>query len=303
VTRILLGLATTAGLLAQNVTFRADSQLVLTGFHATRGEEFIRDLRPEEIVILEDGEPQPVATFEGGTLFRRTLPMRVVLLFDCSNSVRAAGLLNPKVFEPALLAGYPQVSVGIYGFTHVTRPLVEPTRRMDLLEAAVEEILHFPAGLTRIYEAVLETVARLTADRTPATRAIVILSDSMAPADAQPEAIRAARDNDIALYPVVLARNPKDLFAAPSRLNPFEKTVRTFAALAAPTGGRVFRPKWSQKSVLPQILDALLEQVGAEYVAGYYASPERGPGVRRVEVKLRSPERGEIRGGERSVVP
>lgn len=299
---VLLMAASWCGLHAQELTFRADSRLVLTGFHAVRDGSFIRDLRPEEIVILEDGEPRPVAVFEGGIHYRRTLPVRITLLFDCSHSVRASGLLYPKIFDEGLLAVNPRVSLGISGFTHIARRIAEPTRRIDLLEAAVEEILRFPPGLTRLYEAVVETVREIAAERVQATRAIVVFSDSMAPPGVQPEAIRLARENDVTLYPVVLARNPKDLFAREGRLNPFAKTIGTFVAIAPPTGGREFRPKWPQKDVLPHILDEVMLQVSAEYVAGFYA-PEGGERRnRRVEVRLRSPDRGEARGGERSVV-
>jgi hypothetical protein len=99
----------------------------------------------------------------------------------------------------------------------------------------------------------------------------------------------------------MLARNPNDLFAAAGRLNPFERTASTFLGLAAASGGRAFRPKWSQRSILPEILEAVLLQAGAEYVAGYYYSPGEAPRTRQVSVRLRSPERGEVRGGERTV--
>ena len=57
----LLILALFGAMHAQQPVFRADSRLVLVGFHAVRGDEFVRDLRPEDIVIREDGEPRPVA--------------------------------------------------------------------------------------------------------------------------------------------------------------------------------------------------------------------------------------------------
>jgi len=47
---------------------------------APKKGEFVTDLRPEEIVVKEDGAPQKIAVFEGGRFYPRTVPVEISLL-------------------------------------------------------------------------------------------------------------------------------------------------------------------------------------------------------------------------------
>ena len=70
-----------------------------------------------------------------------------------------------------------------------------------------------------------------------------------------------------------------------------------------PAGRRTFDPPALSNMMIRQILASLVDQVQAEYVAGYYPPSTRE--TRRphqVRVKLREPGSGKIYGGVRTVV-
>lgn len=279
------------------VTFRADSSLALLGFHVMKNGAFVDDLRPEEIEVREQGNPRPVAVFEGGMHFARNIPVELMLLFDASGSIRNSGLLNPQVFDAEVLAQHPQVSVSVYAFTHEWNLLTTPTRDIAVLNRAAAEVLEMPPGGTRLYEAVVQTVAEASARAGRATRALVIFSDSIAPREREAEAIRSAHDAGVTVYPVVLGAPPPPRLTA-SVPHPLEVTVADFVRLGSATGGREFRAVVPGPAVFDQVLDWILHQIGAEYVAGIYPEWKGGDPV-RLEVTLRDRSRGELVGGSR----
>ncbi|MDZ4801575.1 MAG: hypothetical protein SGI92_25740 [Bryobacteraceae bacterium] len=88
--------------------FRSQTSLALVHFHVVRKKQYVTNLKPEDIDLLEDGKPQKIGLFEGGLRSRRSLPVEMVLLFDTSGSVVQPGLLDLKA---ALLDALPQVSL------------------------------------------------------------------------------------------------------------------------------------------------------------------------------------------------
>jgi hypothetical protein len=82
--------------LAQNpapVTFQAQTRLVLLSFHATQGKNYVTDLKPSDVVLLEDGKPRDFTIFDSAQTQGR-MPLELVLLFDA----------NPKIdyfWDPA----------------------------------------------------------------------------------------------------------------------------------------------------------------------------------------------------------
>ena len=52
------------------------------------GEEPVRGwLKPDEVVLLEDGKPEKITLFEGGSAAQGTVPVELILLFDLSGRV------------------------------------------------------------------------------------------------------------------------------------------------------------------------------------------------------------------------
>ena len=291
-------------LLAQTqapATFRVDSRLALVRFQVSpkRGE-FVTDLRAEDIEIREDGMPQPVALFEGGQFYPRRLPVEIALLFDCSLSVREAGRLNPNIFERGLLDEYENASLAIYAFSDKLVRLTPVTRSAQELNAALETVGKFPAGKTPLFEYITATVREMSTGERAAPRILVVFSDGQPtrPGDEllDAEAACAAKDLDVAIYPVLLSR--------PGASAVMERQivgVQKFMDLAKATGGEAM-VTLANEAVLPKVLQSVAARVRFEYVVGYYPPA----GVMRkqhdVQVVWHGKPRGEIVGGARVLV-
>jgi hypothetical protein len=62
-------------------TFHSQSDLVMVPFHVTRSNLYVQDLKPGDVVLLEDGHSRDFSIFEGPDTQSRT-PVELVLLFD-----------------------------------------------------------------------------------------------------------------------------------------------------------------------------------------------------------------------------
>jgi VWFA-related protein len=171
----------------------------------------IGDLRAEDIQILEDGARQKVVLFEGGRLYPRSVPLEITLLFDCSASVQNAGSLDPNVFGKSLLDEYVNTKIAIYAFTDDLTRLTTPTRDGAALMKALHGVRAIRTGGTPLFGSIADTARDSTASGESAVRILVIFSDgesTTAGDDSRDgEAIQAAQDRGIALYPVTLSNS------------------------------------------------------------------------------------------------
>ena len=302
------------------ITFRSETNLALLRFQVSpKKGEFVTDLRPEDIVVKEDGVAQKIAVFEGGRFYPRTVPVEITLLFDCSGSMASAGLINPHVFGPNLLDEYENVRLAIYGFSDDVTRLTTPTRDPETLRKATGGVLMLPHGDTPLFRTI-GAVAREAAG-TPgnAIRWMVIFSDGESyPASDTAlwgKALNDAQDLGVNLYPVTLegprtvssalSAQPQPLeMAAPMPRAGLDGAVSRgrFEELGKLTGGQSFHEVVST-GVLPGILRSLGRQIRFEYVVGYYHPAGGGSSKRRnVTVNWSGRSRGEILGGTRTVV-
>src|ERR1039458_1062342 len=124
---------------APDAIFHTETNLALVSFQVvTTRNRFVEDLRAAEIELLEDGVPQKVALFEGG----RLSGMEVHVMFDCSGSMWSSkwskGVFDPRVFDANLLDEFPNVRIGIWGFTgsglgYFTTPTRDPVKLGDAI--------------------------------------------------------------------------------------------------------------------------------------------------------------------------
>ena len=193
-------------------TFHSESNLVLVRFQVSPKKGVpVSDLRAEDIQILEDGARQKVVLFEGGRLYPRSVPLEITLLFDCSASVQNAGSLDPNVFGKSLLDEYVNTKIAIYAFTDDLTRLTTPTRDGAALMKALHGVRAIRTGGTPLFGSIADTARDSTASGESAVRILVIFSDgesTTAGDDSRDgEAIQAAQDRGIALYPVTLSNS------------------------------------------------------------------------------------------------
>ena len=68
---VLLSVALACSLLhAQDeVTFKAQSTLATVRFHVVQNDHYVTELKPEDVILLEDGAPRKFTVFENGLRF------------------------------------------------------------------------------------------------------------------------------------------------------------------------------------------------------------------------------------------
>jgi VWFA-related protein len=288
-----------------SATFRTETNLALVRFQVIPPKgRLATGLRPEDIEIREDGVPQPIRLFEGGRFYPRTVPLEITLLFDCSGSVQEAGTLDSHVFEESLLDEYESARIAIYGFSDSLVRLAKPTRDRPALAKAMDAVGVVVTGGTPLFEYIAETVREAASSGGNATRMIVVFSDgeSTKPGDAvrSEEAVRAALDLGVAIYPVLLPHLGEGIQDADWALRMAESR-HAYLNLAAATGGQKFEAI-ATRDVLPAILKAIAAEVRYDYVAGFYPASSGAAKRHKIEVVLRSRERGQLVGGTRNLV-
>src|ERR1035441_8655473 len=121
--------------------FRAETTLATVSFHVVRDKHYVDDLKPQDLVLLEDGTPRNITFFEGGRSKQRTTAVDVALLFDISGSVIDEGLLDMTTWKSAFLTSLPNASLAVYGFDSSLKRFCLPTRDPGKLEAAFNSVL------------------------------------------------------------------------------------------------------------------------------------------------------------------
>ena len=207
----------------QAPVFRTETTLALVRFHVMRKHSYVDDLKPEDVILLEDGSPRRVAVFEGGRLTPRTIPIQMTLLFDTSGSVTSAGLLDPLAYQATLLDNLENVRLAVYSFTSTLRRQCRPTRDPSELAMALRRVadsrpgpqvesipLQLPPGrkggpATWLFEAIMAAAKDSAAEPGQATRMLVVFSDGFPTTNTRPEeAVSMLSEFGIPIYPVVL---------------------------------------------------------------------------------------------------
>jgi VWFA-related protein len=300
-----------------SVTFRAEANLALVRFQYKPAKERLQvDLQPSDIEILEDGKPQPVALFQGGRVYPRTVPVQITLLFDCSPSVRDSGQLEPDVFSVNLLREFENASIAVYGFGDRYALFAPPTRDGATLRGAINGVRAFDAGApTAVFRWTAETISRMGNDGANAIRMLVVISDGWANARGDLGranlAVAAAQEAGVAIFPVLLRPHAiSDVSSSMDATAAMEDNLKSleevagrnlFVEMATATGGKKF-DRNSRENVLPELLKQIAAHLQHEYVAGFYTTATGSQKRHNVKVVLRSKDLGSIEGGARVVL-
>ena len=296
-----LGLATIAAALAyaqqpnaqgraSGMTIRLTTDLVVIDVTATdKLGAYVRDLRPDEIQVFEDGQERKINFFAMNDEASLSRPLAVVFALDISGSLRPDEMTTLRQaamkFTELMKGDYVFAALS---FNHKIDIAQGFTPSQEKIARAFEKMNRFE-GSTRIYDALDRSITMLnrSAPRTrngrPVRRVVVVITDGFDSASIidRREVIRRANDAGVTIYSVTL----------PSfELTPTDSTSRVITPLDASrivsaTGGQDFSA--DARDFTP-IFKALAEEIRASYALAYY--PENRDGKRHeLRVKTSRP--------------
>jgi hypothetical protein len=271
------------------------------------------ELGADDIEILDNGVPRPLALLERTGSPEATLPTDVILLFDCTRNFRSH--VGAEAVDFRFLDELENVGVSIYGFGDSLYRLIRPSRDKTQLALAMAYLPHIPnVGMTDL-NPIVKTIQAAVALPDSRPRMLIIYSGAVAMACHMPrndyaEAVRLARQCDIALYPVaVQSQIPAVRSAAVSGHDAIQNpvpasrgylAVNEFLRIGSPTGGKAFFRFTTPKAVLEDVFKFVRSQTASEYTAGYYLAgfSDTGAVSHKIEVRLKR-NLGELTGGVR----
>jgi Ca-activated chloride channel family protein len=270
---------------AQLPTFATRVDRVLLTATAVDGKgRPVRDLKPQEFKIFEEGRPQRLAHFAQGS----DLKARVLLLVDASGSmdVKAKTTSTQLVIAQVLVSFGPEDEVALAGFDSRYFGLVPFTRDRDAILEKIDELR--PWGTTALHDA-LDQAARDIASHGEGRRAIVLLTDGVDNASvASPdEVIARSQALDVPIYTVSVV-SPLDDPDSPSFVGAKESSAEALAAksllerYSALSGGRAFPV--SNLRGIQEAARQISDELKHQYRLGY-DPPQGPPRFRRVEIR------------------
>jgi Ca-activated chloride channel homolog len=277
---------------AQNLSdtdsvIRVSSNLVMVPVSVTDPNgDSVRDLRPEDFQVHEDGRQEPVAKLvEPGQT-----PVDLALLLDVSGSVSgkfeferdAAARFLQKVWRPG-------DTLSIFSIGPEPQVVLPRTGELAAALARIRTVSSTRSS-TAFFDVVVAAAKFLRSSAAPESRRVeVALSDGEDNHSSENELVAALREvqrNDCIFYAI----NP----SGPSiRLNSVSlRGHEGMHRLAATTGGTAFLP--ADESELDSMFARIATELRAQYLIEYYSSDQRRNGTfRQIEVSI--PSRPELR--------
>ncbi|HEY9404695.1 MAG TPA: VWA domain-containing protein [Pyrinomonadaceae bacterium] len=245
----------------------------------TRGKA-VTDLTVDDFELRVDGQPKPI-----GGLSHAETPVRMVMLFDNSDSIRSSREFEKQAairFFKSVLRPVDQAAIYSVGTVFdLVQPLTNDVGKL------VRTIEHFdkPEGATKLLEAIAHAAEYLR--HTPGRKVLVIVSDGADTVSDMPfdETLRRVLAADCQVYSVQTgafeSANLVDLIA-----------IRRLETFSERTGGAVYVPKTTGE------LDTAFAQISADlaqqYVLSYYPTDE-GRDTRFRTINLRVKTRPNLR--------
>ncbi len=243
-------------------------------FTVNGGAREFADLTRDDLVVVEDGVPQKVDTFQ-----EAVAPVSVVLALDASGSMTKAADGVKAAALSFVQALRPEDALGVLLFADTSAFAHDLTTDRRKSVSAIDG--YTARGGTALYDGLTDALMRLK--RTEGRKVIVLLSDGRdennpgtAPGSArtQNDVFAALRETDTMIYPIGLGpRVDRDLLER----------------LAAESGGVAFFP--DDVSSLRGDYARVVEDLRRRYVVGYTSTnPARDGAWRDVQIETRRPE-------------
>lgn len=271
------------------------------------------ELASDDIEILDNGVPQRLAVLQRTGMPEATLPTDVILLFDCSRRFRPH--IDSHGINFHFLDELENVRLSIYGFGDALHRLVRPTRDTALLAAGMKDLLRIPNYGATDVNPIMQTMEDAVTIPGSRPRMLIIYSGAVSlscqlPGNDYAEAVRLAREYDIALFPVgvqpqIPSVQPASVSGPDAIRNPIPPArsfapLRGFLSIGPATDGKAFTRFASPKKILDDVFKYVRARARSEYLAGFYlgALSKSGKAPHRIEVRLKH-DIGEITGGVR----
>lgn len=243
----------------------------------------VRDLHPENFVVLEDGRPQQIQIFGRATEPGQedALALNLGLLLDTSESMREQMRLTQ---ESAIrfLDSIPRARdlLMIFFDQDIRISRYSSENQQGLFERILDTR---GAGMTALYDAICVYLSRV--EDSPGRKVLVVFSDGEDSTSSVglAQVLQLVRQSPVTIYPIAFTGS----FNMGSNRYISARSVMT--RLAELSGGIVFTPIGSRD--LPGIYEKILEELESQYVIGFVSdNPRRDGKFRKLKVELQGME-------------
>lgn len=288
---------------APEEVLRIDTDLVLIDVMVTDAEgRPVRNLRPEDFKLYEDGVERPVAFFNVEKRGGVKRPVAVVFALDVSGSMTADEMERlssaMRIFSKQLADRSSVFAVMTFGMN--VKVLQNFTNDLQKLDRAFARLVREPNGLsTHTYDAVDDAI-RLLARGAPRTRerrllkrAVIVVTDGFPVGDiVSPETvIERANAADVSIYTVTLPSFSR-LLASNSKAHAPLPTPLDVSGLTEKTGGTSV---YATDKDFGPLFQSLAEEVTSTYVLAFYPSEEKRRDGRAHSIRIEVPSPLQVR--------
>ena len=256
--------------------FSARSEIVvLQAVVENRHGGYVSDLTVDSFSVFEDGAPQTIAFFN-----QQDTPVTVGLLVDSSGSMRTVREFVAAAAASFAAGSNPRDEIFALTFGDDVRAALPQSDPFTSDSATLQRAL-FAAitarGRTALYDAVAQGLRYMDAG-THERKVLVAVSDGGDNASSVTfdEIVRNVRRSNALIYTVIV-RDPLETEANPRRLR----------RLAEQSGGEAFEPH--DIGQVPSVLEHIARDIRNMYTLGYAPAPDKGPGLRRVQLRISGP--------------
>jgi Ca-activated chloride channel family protein len=239
----------------------------------------VSNLTGQDFQIFEDGRPQSIQLFAPAASpeQRQELALNLGMLFDTSESMRQDLKLSQESairFLDAIPRARDLVLVFFDRDIRLSRYSSE--NQQGIFERILET---HGSGETALLDAITVYISRV-AD-TPGRKVLVLFTDGDDTTSRIPQSVvmQLVRSTEVTIYPIAFHGDQRTNSSAALRARAL------LHSLAEATGGRVFEPSASRE--LAAIYQAILDELGSQYVLGYASdNPKRDGKFRSIRVKV-----------------
>jgi len=269
----------------QPPVFAVQVESVLIDAFATREGKSVSGLAARDFVLKDNGVTQ---SFD--LVSTESLPIRAVLVFDTSSSMRGEKLERLRAAAASLLDRLrPEDEAALISFSDEITLLTPLTGDLSQVKQGLKALRAF--GATSAYDALF---AALVAPRSAFRTLVILFSDGEDNMSwLQEKQLKVAIERCNALVHVVAARPDEVESGYGRRFLPDQPHVKTLSNLAEITGGSLIEVTSPDR--IEAAFAQVIELMKNRYVLRYTPESDRGPGWHVLDLQLKA-GRGKVRG-------